>query len=141
VEKFGNGRIEVGCDAYIGDDCLISCACAVTIGDHTLLAHGVHIFDNDTHPLNWKQRSADVENLLRGKTTGESQISHSPVQIGEHVWVGFNSCIMKGVVIGPRSVIAAGSVVTKDVPSDTLVGGNPAKVIRSLIEVTFSAVS
>lgn len=61
-------------------------------------------------------------------------IAAAPVQIGSHAWIGFNSIILKGVTIGDRSVVAAGSVVTHDVPADTLVGGNPARVLRTIAE-------
>lgn len=56
----------------------------------------------------------------------------APVYIGDKVWIGFNVIILKGVDIGEGAVVAAGSVVTKNVPEWTLVGGNPAKVIRQL---------
>jgi acetyltransferase-like isoleucine patch superfamily enzyme len=132
VEQFGDGRIDIGDNVYIGDDCLVSCAQSVRIGRHTLLAHGVHIFDNDTHPLDWQQRAADVQAILRGKPQQKPPIPSAPVEIGEHAWIGFNSVIMKGVTIGARSVVAAASVITRDVPPDTLVAGNPPRVIRSL---------
>ena len=134
VEHFGEGRIEIGESVYIGDDCLVSCALSVLIGHHALLAHGVHIFDNDTHPLDWQQRAEDVRAILRGKPQQKPPVSSAPVVIGEHAWIGFNSVILKGVTVGARSVVAAASVVTKDVPPDTLVAGNPARVIRTMNE-------
>lgn len=132
VEQFGDGRIEIGEGVYIGDDCLVSCALSVRIGRNTLLAHGVHIFDNDTHPLDWQHRAEDVRAILRGKPQQKPPIPAAPVEIGEHAWIGFNSVILKGVTVGARSVVASASVVTKDVPPDTLVAGNPARVIRAL---------
>lgn len=132
VEQFGDGRIEIGDGVYIGDDCLVSCSLSVWIGRNTLLAHGVHIFDNDTHPLDWQQRAEDVRSILRGNPQQKPPIPAAPVVIGEHAWIGFNSVILKGVSIGARSVVASASVVTKDVPPDTLVAGNPARVIRAL---------
>lgn len=141
IERFGDGRIDVGSNVYIGDDCLVSCASSVKIGCHTLLAHGVHIFDNDSHPLDWQQRATDVQGIMKGKAPRDSSIASAPVEIGEHSWIGFNSVILKGVTIGDRSVVAAASVVTKDVPPDSLVAGNPARVIRSLVGTAAGALS
>ena len=73
-----------------------------------------------------------MRSILRGKPQQKPPIPAAPVVIGEHAWIGFNSVILKGVSIGDRSVVASASVVTKDVPPDTLVAGNPARVIRAL---------
>ena len=132
-EAFGRGRIIIHDDVYIGDDCLISCANRVEIGAFTMLAHGAQVFDNDTHPLDYDQRIYDHQ-LIVGQSSGtKSEIPHAPVLIGRNVWIAFNAIVMKGVRIGDGSVVAAGSVVTKDVPPHTVVGGNPARVIRTLI--------
>lgn len=64
----------------------------------------------------------------------EGYIKSKPISIGDHVWIGLNATILKGVTIGEGSVIAAGSVVVKDVPAHTLVGGIPAKVLKENIE-------
>ena len=60
------------------------------------------------------------------------RVGESPVIIGNNVWIGMRSIVLKGVTIGNNSIIAAGSIVTKDVPSNCLVGGNPAKFIKSI---------
>ena len=131
-ESFGRGRIVIQDDVYIGDDCLISCADRVEIGAFTMLAHGVQVFDNDTHPLDYEQRVRDHQ-LIVGQSSGaKSEIPHAVVLIGRNVWIGFNAIVMKGVKIGDSSVVAASSVVIRDVPPYTLVGGNPARVIRTL---------
>ena len=92
----------------------------VTIGNHVNLAQGItvtalnHNFD-------------DVERRI-----DEQGVSTQPVVIGDDVWIGANAVILPGVTIGHHVVVAAGAVVTKDVPSRTLVAGVPAKVIRQL---------
>lgn len=134
VESYGDGRIHAAPNAYIGDDCLISSAAGVEIGEHALLAHGVHIFDNDTHPLDWRVRLEDIRAITR-RNTDKPAIESAPVKIGAHTWIGLNSIVLKGITIGERSIIGASSVVTKDVPDDVLVAGNPARVIRRLGDV------
>lgn len=132
VERFGAGKITIHPEVYIGDDTLISCAESVTIGSYTLIAHGVHIFDNNTHPADWRERRDDWLSISGRAQGPKPQIATAPIWIGASVWIGFNSVIMKGVRIGDRSVIAAGSVVTENVPPDSLVAGNPGRVVRSV---------
>ncbi len=137
VEKFGNGKIEIGPEVYIGDDCLLSCSESIKIGRGTLLAHGVQVFDNNSHPRRAEQRSLHWRKILGDRVTlGDlhEQIDHAPIQIGENAWLGLNTIVMRGVTIGDRSIIAPGSVVTKSIPADVVAAGNPAKVISSLAE-------
>jgi acetyltransferase-like isoleucine patch superfamily enzyme len=131
IEEFGSGQIHIGTNCYLGDDTLISSACTVTLGSFVLVGHGTQIMDNDSHPLDAELRYRDYEAMLKGEPRGE--ISTGKIQIGNNVWIGCNCIILKGVNIGNNSVIAAGSVVTKSVDPDTMVGGNPANVIRKLI--------
>ena len=134
AERFHPGTITIGDHVYLGDSSLISCAERVEIGAYTMLAHGVQVFDSNSHPLDADDRQRD-QLISVGRLTGERpMIERAPIWIGEHCWIGINSLILKGVRIGPASVIAAGSVVTHDVPPHTLVAGNPARVIRQLDE-------
>jgi acetyltransferase-like isoleucine patch superfamily enzyme len=130
-ELFGDGEIVVDEDAYIGDGAIISAAASVRIGARTLIAQGVEIFDNDTHPLDAGERWRDYQHIL-GKQAEKPAIPAAPVVIGEDCWIGSGAFIGKGVRIGAGSVVAARSVVTGDVPARTLVGGNPAREIRTL---------
>ena len=130
VEKFGEGRIQIEANAYIGDDCLLSAAAGITIGEHVLLAHGVQIFDNDSHPLDPAARVADYASVQHHGERG--RIAAAPVSIGARAWIGFGAIILKGVTIGENSVVAAGSVVTRDVPPNTVVAGNPAAVVKTI---------
>jgi len=130
-ESFGSGQIIIHQDVYLGDDTLISCAKQVEIHRNSLLAHGVQVFDNDSHPLGTSQRLADYEAILRGDRSGDD-ISATPVSVGPNAWIGMQSIILKGVTIGEGSIVAAGSVVTKDVPPRTLAAGNPAIAIGAV---------
>jgi len=116
-------RCDYGTNIYLGDkvyfnfDCVILDVCDVHIGSFVFIAPGVHIY-TATHPL-----EAD---LRRHQEFGK------PVTIGSDVWIGGRAIICPGVTIGDRSVIGAGSVVTKDVPAGVVVAGNPARVIREI---------
>ena len=120
----------------IGDNVGISAACirtmkSVTIGNNVNIGADCLIMDTDAHPHDYLQRRRDFEKSMNRKDY-ITLIPTSPIVIEDDVWIGARSHILKGVHIGARSVIAAGSVVTKDVPEDCVVGGNPAKVIRYL---------
>jgi acetyltransferase-like isoleucine patch superfamily enzyme len=135
VESFGDGRISLGRDVYVGDDVLLSSSAGIEIGNGVLLAHGVQIFDNDSHPLDAESRERDFAAVTRGRTE-RSAIASAPVRIGANAWIGFNAVILKGVTIGAGSVVAAGSVVTKDVPAGAVVAGNPAILVKELAHVS-----
>jgi acetyltransferase-like isoleucine patch superfamily enzyme len=94
---------------------------AVIIGDNCMFGPGVVILDNDSH-------NTSIDPIMRRS----GKIADSPVIIGDNVWVGMRSIVLKGVHIGDNSIIAAGSVVTKSFPGNSLIGGNPAAFIREL---------
>ncbi len=93
---------------------------AVNIGSRTKFGPNVQIY-TATHPIDYQERASGVEFA-------------KPIAIGEDVWVGGSVVICPGVTIGDRTIIGAGSVVTKDIPSDVFAAGNPCKVIRQLRE-------
>lgn len=126
--------IKIGKDCYIGDHSRLWVGIGITIGDRVLIAHNVNIFDTTTHPIDKKVRY-EHENLV--KATGMpiekfDTIYESPVIIEDDVWIGCNCVILKGVTIGEGAIVSAGSVVTKDVPANTMVAGNPAKIVKVL---------
>ncbi len=113
-------NIHLGDRALINFDCVILDAAPVTIGEDTLIAPQVGIYTVE-HPLDPAHRK-----------TGE--IRGRAVTIGKNVWIGGGAKIMPGVTIGDGAVIAGGSVVTRDIPANTLAMGVPARVVRSLEE-------
>ncbi len=132
---YGKGKIKIGKSCYVGPNTYIWSFIEITIGDHVLIAHNCNIFDSNCHPLDAEERRVDYKDLMNtGLGNQRNTVEHSPIIIGDDCWIGANSCIMKGVVLGERSIVAAGSVVTKSFPADVLIGGNPAKVIRKLKE-------
>jgi acetyltransferase-like isoleucine patch superfamily enzyme len=123
--------IKVGSRTHIGGATTLDAACGIVIGDDTLVAFDVLVMDHNSHSLVWEHRKNDVRDWMAGKKNWD-HVKMKPVIIGNKAWVGVRSLILKGVTIGEGGVVAAGSVVTKDVPAWTIVGGNPAKVIRPL---------
>ena len=117
-------KIEMGNKLTIGERCYINSGVTlldsgqIEIGNDVLIGPNVQIYSVG-HPLNCNLR-----------TQGENIFAK--VSVGSFVWIGGGSIICPGVTIGEKSVVAAGSVVTKDVPSGTLVGGNPARVIKEI---------
>lgn len=111
-----NARLELGGNGFINHECHIDCFNSIRVGKGTIIAKGVYIRDSDNHALEYK-----------------SYIKSLPIDIGEHCWIGMRATILKGVHIGNGAVVAAGSMVTKDVPERCLVAGVPAKVIKENI--------
>ncbi|MFO7180306.1 MAG: sugar O-acetyltransferase [Pseudomonadota bacterium] len=112
-------NIELGERVFFNFGCVVLDVCSVRIGAFTLFGPSVQIY-TATHPWNAEQR--------RDKELGK------PVTIGSDVWVGGGAIILPGVRIGSRSVIGAGSVVTRDVPEGVFAAGNPCRVIREITE-------
>ena len=129
------GRLSIGEEVYVGDNVIISVAAAVMIGRSSFLAHGVQVFDNDTHPISRTERQHHLNRIIGGRLYEPYTIPSAPVHIGQQCWIGMNSLVMKGVTIGDGSIIAAGSVVVKDVEPGMIVGGNPARPIKPLDDV------
>lgn len=94
---------------------------SVTIGNNVKIGACVLITDTDAHPLDYLARRSSNEGT-----------KSAPIVIEDDVWVGAHSIILKGVTIGARSIIGAGSVVTKSIPADCVAAGNPCKVIKSI---------
>jgi len=111
-------NISLGRKVFFNFNCVVLDVARVSIGNHVLLGPAVQIY-TATHPVDAAERRAGFE-------------GGSPIVIADDVWVGGGAIICPGVSIGARSIIGAGSVVTRDVPDDVLVGGNPCRVIRRL---------
>lgn len=124
VYRTGFRGLTLGREVFVGDDCLFDLAERITIENQVTLAERVVVLTHmnvgyTDHPL-----QKDFPAFAR------------PVTIKTGSFIGANVTILAGVTIGPRAFVAAGSVITKDVPADTLVGGVPAKVIRQITQST-----
>lgn len=107
-------NITIGKDVFINSGCHFQDQGGITIGDGSLIGHNVVLatINHDLDPRNNRKNH------------------YAPIAIGNHVWIGSNATVLPGVTLGDWSVVAAGAVVTKDVPPYTVVGGVPAKVLR-----------
>ena len=108
-------NISIGSRLYANVSCVFLDCAAIEIGDHVLLGPGVHLY-TATHPLDSAERRRGLE-LAK------------PIVVGDDAWLGGGAIVLPGVTIGARAVVGAGSVVTRDVPADETVAGNPAGTI------------
>jgi acetyltransferase-like isoleucine patch superfamily enzyme len=133
-----DGEVIIGKNTQINGELI--CVNKIILGDNIFLAWGVTLFDNDSHSIDYKLRQKDMDNQLQDIRNGLSFIKNkdwsvvnsAPIIIKDNAWIGMNSIILKGVTIGEGAIIAAGSVVTKDVPDWTIVAGNPAKEVKKI---------
>src|ERR1700753_3352905 len=115
----GGNEIRVGRNVFVNQNCTFYDLGGLDIADDVMIGPNVNIITAG-HPVEPAQR--------RAVTIGK------PIVVEKNVWIAAGATIIGGVTVGENSVVAAGSVVTKDVPPNTLVGGNPARVIRSITE-------
>ncbi len=109
-------NITIGKDVFINSGCHFQDQGSITIGDGSLIGHNV-VLVTINHDLNPKENRKN---------------HYAPIKIGSHVWIGSNATVLPGVTVGDWAVIAAGAVVTKDVPARTVVGGVPAKILKAV---------
>jgi acetyltransferase-like isoleucine patch superfamily enzyme len=125
---FKTGKIEIGDYSLVNTDSYIISSSNIKIGNRVLISWNVSIFDSNSHPVNAEERHAHFLN-----PDADVLISSAPTVIEDDVWIGCNSIILKGVTIGKRSIVSAGSVVTKDVQPDSIVAGNPASLVKKIV--------
>ena len=131
-------EIYIGRKTFISGGSQIVSANKVAIGNNVLIARDVVIQDGNSHSIDFKDRRIDVDFAIArlfGRPRSDKNwdvIDTKEIFIDDDVWIGMRSIILKGVTIGKRSIVAAGSVVTKDVPADVVVGGNPAVILKHL---------
>ena len=135
-----------GCEVIIGDRVYIGnskiiCRNKVVFEDNILVSWGVTFYDHNSHSLNHLDRRIDIQSAVNGyrlskmkflKNKDWSTVKSGEIVVKKDSWIGMDALILKGVTIGEGSIVAARSVVSKDVPPFTVVAGNPAKVVRHL---------
>lgn len=119
---YGNQKINIGNNVGISNSAIISHGEGITIEDFVMIGGSCKIYDTDFHSLDYVKRMEK----------NETDINTKPVLIKRAAFVGAHSIILKGVTIGERVIVGAGSVVTKDIPDDEIWAGNPAKFIKKV---------
>lgn len=120
-----------GAQLRIGDmsgmsNTVLWCRNQITIGDYVNIGAGCLIMDNNFHSTDWR---------IRMQLCDDDKITSAPIEIKDHVFIGARSIICKGVTIGEHSIVAAGSVVVRDIPDNEVWGGNPAQYIKKVSNV------
>lgn len=133
ISKF-NGKIYIEENVKIGFGTILASTNSIHIKKGTALAHNIKIFDNNNHPVNPEDRKIMYNSPWDSKYRTWKYSVSAPIVIGENVWIGADVRINKGVTIGDNSIVAANSVVTKDVPANCIVAGNPARVVKTDIQ-------
>lgn len=111
---------------------------SLTIGNNVQIGANVLLIDTDTHQIDYKLRRSPEDAVFAGLTTDEiwkkkrENTKSASIVIEDDVWIGAHTIVLKGVTIGARSIIGAGSIVTKSIPADCIAAGNPCRVIRML---------
>jgi acetyltransferase-like isoleucine patch superfamily enzyme len=111
----GWGRIRIGDRVFVNSGVVLFSAKAITIGDDVAIANEAYLMDTDSHGVEGRP------------------VKEAPIVIGDGTWIGARAIVLPGVQIGRRCLVAAGAVVSRDVPDDTLVAGNPAREVRTLV--------
>ena len=116
-----DGELKIGSNVGISNSTII-CWERIQIGNYVYIGGGCKIWDTDFH---------SIDPIIR-RHKGDTQIKTSPIKICDYAFIGGGSIVLKGVTIGNNSIVAAGSVVTKNIPENEIWGGNPARFIREL---------
>lgn len=138
IASSNHGKVTLGKYSQIGSGSLIRCVERIEIGAYTAIANNVIIQDNNSHPTNPFDRMIMRQTPPGSSERGWINSTHAPIVIGCNCWIGEHSRICKGVTIGDGSIVAANSVVTKPVPANCIVAGNPAKVVKTNIDTSTS---
>lgn len=124
-------KVKIGDRVFIGPDTTLFCYEGIDVLDDTMISWGCTLIDTNSHSLKSSERSNDVLDWKRGwQYKNWSVVVSKKIIIGKMCWIGFNSIIVKGVSLSEGTVVASGSVVTSNTEAFTVVGGNPARLIK-----------
>jgi galactoside O-acetyltransferase len=140
VFESASGLVTLGDRVFIGSGHVI-CRSRIEMGSNIFIAWGGYIYDHDSHSLDFRERRKDLQRQLTDFRTGKANfiaskdwgvVRSEPIFVQDDVWIGMHATILKGLTVGEGAVVGAGAVVTRDVPPWTVVGGNPARAIKTL---------
>jgi len=137
VWKHG-GKIQIGNHCFIGPQSEIWSMSSISIGNRVLISHGVNIADSNAHSKSSQERHLHYRTMTEGGHPKDAEflgeVPTQPIILEDDVWISFGCTILKGVRIGARSIIAAGTIVTKDVPPDSLCMSDHQLRIKNLYD-------
>lgn len=139
IFETSEGFVKIGNNVHMGMTTFI-CRNGITIEDDVTMAWDITLYDHNSHSIYWNERENDNHQCYKDYTEFKnnivnkdwSNVRSAPIKICSKAWIGFGVTILKGVTIGEGAVVGAKSLVTKDVAPWTIVGGNPAKVIKEI---------
>lgn len=134
ITSQNHGKIIIGKKTQIGFNCSIGASNSITIGNKVILADNITIMDNNNHPVNPIDRNILYDTDWNSSFRRWKYSDSKPIVIGDNVWIGSGVRINKGVTIGDGAVIAACTVVVKDVPANCICAGNPGKIVKTDID-------
>lgn len=134
IQSQSDGEIWIGDHTAIYERSVIGSVDKVCIGNCVLISNHVHVYDNNNHPIAPNVRRKMMMEGFEGDAWQWKHADSKPVVIEDDVWIGEYAAVMKGVTIGRGSIVAAHAVVTKDVPPYTIVAGNPARVVKEIVD-------
>ncbi len=126
-----NGRVVLGDNVQVGFNSVLGAVESIVVGKDALISHDVTIVDNNNHPVNPLDRRILISSEWGSPLRRWRYSAHKPIVIGQNVWIGEYARICKGVIIGDNAVVGANAVVTKDVPVNSIVVGNPARIVNT----------
>lgn len=134
IISYNHGKVKIGKWVNIGFRTKIDCVNCIEIGENTAISYDVTIIDNNSHPINPADREL-MRHTKHGSLERQPMFALSaPIVIGKNCWIGTQVRIQKGVTIGDNSIVAANSVVTKNIPPNCIAAGIPAKVVKTDID-------
>jgi galactoside O-acetyltransferase len=141
-EREGHGQVVLGERVHAGSSTQFISVDGITVGNDVTIAFGCTFYDHNSHSVNWEERKNDtLQEIADTKSCGDfiahkdwSNVRSAPILVKDKAWIGFGVTVLKGVTVGEGAVVGARSVVTRDVPPYTVVAGNPAQVVKTLLK-------
>ena len=132
IYSMGDGVIQIGDYTEIRENSFVGSVSSIKIGSYGIISNNVKIYDNNNHPTAPETRKQMCKDGFYGEAWRWTHSDSAPCVIGDNVWIGERSTVLKGVTIGEGAVIGCNSVVTSDIPPYAVAVGNPAKVVKFL---------
>jgi len=140
VFESGEGHVTIGERVFFGESTVI-CRSRIELGSNIFVAWGSYLYDHDSHSLDYRERRKDIGRQLADFRSGHANyiaskdwavVNSRPIVVKDDAWIGMEALVLKGVTVGEGAIVGAGSVVSRDVDPWTVVGGNPAQVLKRI---------